>query len=70
MSKMKQVFQEEQESRAIQDEWLDEEYFQRVREVNDRQRKVLNEIFESVCDGEILNERILLLPKLKRCINE
>jgi len=47
MSKMKQVFQEEQESRAIQDEWLDEEYFQRVREVNDRQRKVLNEIFES-----------------------
>ena len=47
MSKMKQVFQEEQESRAIQDEWLDEEYFQRVREVNDRQRKVLNEIFEA-----------------------
>ena len=47
MSKMKQVFQEEQESRSVHDEWLDDEYFQRVREVNDRQRKVLNEIFES-----------------------
>lgn len=47
MSKMKQVFQEEQEARSIQDEFLDDEYIQRVREVNDQQRRVLNEIFES-----------------------
>ena len=47
MSKMKQVFQEEQEAMAHQDELLDAEWELQVRTTHEQQRKVLNEIFES-----------------------
>ena len=47
MGKMKEVFQEEQESRSVQDKFLDKEWEMRVRQVQDQQRQLLNQIFES-----------------------
>ncbi|QDP48516.1 MAG: hypothetical protein Tp158DCM1228761_18 [Prokaryotic dsDNA virus sp.] len=47
MGKMKEVFQEEQESRSVQDKFLDEEWEMRVRQVQEQQRQLLNQIFES-----------------------
>tara|TARA_R100000697_G_scaffold51159_1_gene64186 strand:- start:230 stop:433 length:204 start_codon:yes stop_codon:yes gene_type:complete len=47
MGKMKQVFQEEQESRSVQDKFLDKEWEMRVRQVQEQQRQLLNQIFES-----------------------
>ena len=47
MGKMKEVFQEEQESRSVQDKFLDEEWEMRVRQVQEQQKQLLNQIFES-----------------------
>ena len=47
MGKMKEVFQEEQESRSVQDKFLDKEWEMRVRQVQEQQRQLLNQIFES-----------------------
>ena len=47
MGKMKEVFQEEQESRSVQDKFLDEEWEMRVRQVQAQQKQLLNQIFES-----------------------
>lgn len=47
MGKMKEVFQEEQESRSVQDKFLDKEWEMRVRQVQEQQKQLLNQIFES-----------------------
>ena len=47
MGKMKEVFQKEQESRSVQDKFLDEEWEMRVRQVQEQQKQLLNQIFES-----------------------
>ena len=47
MGKMKEVFQEEQESRSVQDRFLDKEWEMRVRQVQEQQKQLLNQIFES-----------------------
>ena len=47
MGKMKEVFREEQESRSVQDKFLDEEWEMRVRQVQEQQKQLLNQIFES-----------------------
>ena len=47
MGKMKEVFQEEQESRSVQDKFLDKEWERRVRQVQEQQKQLLNQIFES-----------------------
>ena len=47
MGKMKEVFQEEQESRSVQDKFLDKEWEMRVRQVQEQKKQLLNQIFES-----------------------
>jgi len=55
MSKMKQVFQEEREKSAAQDELLDADWEMQIRSTHEQQKRVLNEIFESW--GEIFGVR-------------
>lgn len=55
MSKMKQVFQEEREKSADQDELLDADWEMQIRSTHEQQKRVLNEIFESW--GEIFGVR-------------
>ncbi len=47
MSKMKEIFQEERELSSHQDEFLDAEWEQEVVSTHNRQRQMLNEIFEA-----------------------
>ena len=52
---MKQVFQEEREKSADQDELLDADWEMQIRSTHEQQKRVLNEIFESW--GEIFGVR-------------
>ena len=47
MSKMKEIFQQERELSSHQDEFLDAEWEQEVVSTHNRQRQMLNEIFEA-----------------------